>query len=178
MKYLKEIVEIMCISAWCIAEPVPEVINLHPEKYTLQLTLASMPINTDPAPGLIFGAPQKGGGKSQSPIMQLLNSTGATYTEYATIYTGLNTEFSSKDGLVMGTVRLASPSAEMPGDPLVMPSAEKKKKALLAFTIQYQGKEIKMDDFPLAVNEWTGFGIGKGNDLSHFMLIKLYEPTK
>jgi hypothetical protein len=153
------------------AQPVPETKNLHPEMHTIQFTLAS--VDDDFNQGTNFVLHGTGVSfdqirtnfldeiKKSTSVLNRLNRSNATYKEYAHAHIQLGDEFSTENKLVTGIVSMAN-----------------NHDGSFSFKLNFGGKEISLDAFPLTVNEWAYFGIGEDDNLKHFMLIKLYEPTK
>jgi hypothetical protein len=163
MKLIKTGIMILAIALRCNAELPPETKTLHSGMYTIQFTLA--PVNesfSNETNWTIYGA----GDIDLDSILKKdltlvkLDKSGASYLDFATAHIKPEIEFSAGNELVSGTVHLID-----------------SRNAQLSCIIHYEGTKIQLDGFALVVDEWACLRIGKEGSPTHFMLIKLYEPT-
>ena len=153
---MKCIISILSITSLCVAKPLPDVKNLHSKNYTLQITIAEVKEGSS-TNSYLRGT----SAVPKNPLIERLENSNVTYTNYAIVYLKPNTDFVSENKLVSGMVSINEDQA-----------------ISLELNIQYMGKSIPLTGFPLGLNEWSGFGLDSGGQLSKFMLIKLYEPQK
>jgi hypothetical protein len=190
MKHLTMILAISCISAACAADPVPEAVNLHPEKYTLRLvratgegpmfesfgrmsetnmfedTFSQKTIYTEVWSTSRFGdepLPKK------NILLSKIEQANPTYTELVSMPIEMGKEFSSDNGLLTGKIWREIDFTDSDPEP----------SAVASFELKYVPRPIKFDEPPLLlkVGEWVCLGLG-GSNKTEWVLIKLYEPQK
>ena len=164
MKTIAVFLSLCGVSLLCNAEQIPDTTKLDAEKYTIQFALVELDPNfnqpTNYYRHVSDGQTLDDIQKMTDPLERIKNSN-SKYTDFSVAHCELGNKFVSENGLVSGNVVLdEGPSGK------------------LSFRLKYDDKNIELNDFPVKLNDWSYFGLGNGEELTHFMLIKLYPPKK
>jgi hypothetical protein len=177
-----------------VGKPIPETVELHPDKYTLRFVRAtdgSGPLFKDSEHVFACMSESIDGIFSVKPhvtnewsdfrfgeatpalpkdiLLSKIEQANPTYTELVSIPVEMGKDFSSDNGLLKGKIWIEMDFSDSDPD----------QNTVVTFELKYDPRPIKFakDPLNLKVGEWVCLGLG-GSNRTEWVLIKLYEPQK